>query len=138
MKSTRNSQARRANEPGRGGRLRVATALLLAVIAASGACSLLVESTTDQCTTDADCRPFGDFSVCTAGLCVKPGAANDAGPDGGDGGDGGACFTGTPTSDPEFFNQCADAGCEPFDNCARLNLCADAGLPPLVSPDGGS
>lgn len=129
MKSTRNFQARRANEPGSGGRLRVAGALLLAVLAATGACSLLVESSTDQCKTDAECSAFGDHSVCSAGLCVKPGSILDA---------GGDCFTGVPTSDPQFFNQCTDAGCEPFDNCARLGLCGDAGLPPLVSPDGGS
>ena len=135
MKSTRNFQARRANEPGRGVRLRVAGALLLMVLAATGACSLLVESSTDQCKTDAECSAFGEYSVCNAGICVKPGSLPDAGSDGGD---EGGCFTGTPASDPDFFNQCTDAGCEPFDNCARLGLCGDASLPPLVSPDGGS
>ncbi|MEO5728427.1 MAG: hypothetical protein ABI134_05010 [Byssovorax sp.] len=133
MKSIRNFQARRTSEPGRGGRrLRVTGALLLAVLAASGACSLLVESSTDQCKTDAECSAFGDYSVCNAGVCVKPSSVDDAGSDGGN------CFTGAPTKDPEFFNQCTDAGCEPFDNCVRLGLCSDAGLPPLVSPDGGS
>lgn len=135
MKSTRTYQARRENEPGRGGRLRAACALLLAALAASGACSLLVESGADQCKTDAECSAFGDYSVCNAGICVKPSPVHDAGSDGGD---EGGCFTGKPTTDPEFFNQCTDAGCEPFDNCARLGLCGGASLPPLVSPDGGA
>ncbi len=79
MKSTRNSQARRANEAARGGRLRWAGGLLLAVVAASGACSLLVESSTDQCKTSADCAGFGEYSVCNAGLCVKPTAEQEDG-----------------------------------------------------------
>lgn len=131
MKSTPNFQAQPAHEPGRGTHRRLAYGLLLAALAATGACSLLVERSTDQCKSDAECASFGDYSVCSAGLCVKPTSLHDGGADGGD------CFTGKPASDPEFFNQCTDAGCEPFDNCARLNLCDDAGLPPLLSPDGG-
>ena len=148
MKSTRNFHARRADRAPRFGFRRVAAALLLAALAASGACSLLVESTTDQCKTSQDCSEFGAFSVCSAGICVKPAPIGDAGADAsdasdGDSGsdasdDGGSCFTGVPTTDLEYLNQCTDGVCEPFDNCVRLGLCGSATLPPLVAPgDGG-
>jgi hypothetical protein len=90
------------------------------------ACSLIVQTNTNQCNGDGDCKPYGEYSLCSAGICVIPS-------------DGGTCFMGDPMTDPEFFNQCTDAGCEPFDNCARLGLCGDdAGLPPLIPPgDGG-
>ncbi len=111
---------------------------MLATLVATGACSLLVESTTDQCKTSGDCSSFGAFSVCNAGICVKPTAVADGGSDGSDGSDEGTCFTGAPTTDLQFFNQCTEQDCDPFDNCARLGLCADAALPPLIhSPDGG-
>lgn len=131
----------RVGEPReRGGRRwhLLGTVLSLALVA-SGACSLLIESETDQCKTDNDCTSFGEYSVCSKGICVAPAPITDAGSDAPDGdpGDGG-CFTGVPAVDLEYYNQCTDAGCDPFDNCARLGLCGDAGLPPLVSPDGGS
>jgi hypothetical protein len=155
-KSTRNFRARGPLGAPRLGLGRVGTAVLLAALAVCGACSLLVESTTDQCKTNQDCSRFGAFSVCNAGICVKPtsmvdagsdanddGDASDAGDasddgDASDAGDGESCFSGKATTDPEFLNHCTDAGCEPFDNCARLGLCADAAVPPLVTPpDGG-
>ena len=135
MKSTLDSHARGA--AGFGLR-RLAAAVLVAALAASGACSLLVESTTDQCKTHQDCGELGAFSVCSAGICVKPAPAADAGSDASDASDGGPCFTGVPATNLEFLNQCTAGVCEPFDNCVRLGLCDGATLPPLVAPgDGG-
>jgi hypothetical protein len=119
------------NRTGRRSRERQGSLLLAVTLALSSACSLIVQRNTEQCKVDADCKSeiFGAYSTCSAGICVKPGGDTgemDAG-----------CFTGTPTTDPQFLNQCTDAGCEPFDNCARLGLCGDAGLPPLKNPDGG-
>ncbi len=128
--------------------------LALAAIATSvGACNLVVESATDQCTTDADCSKFNNGSVCKQGLCVlAEGSSNSSsssssgmggaggmggGGMGGAGGTGGAgptCFSGTPTTDVQFYNQCTNATCVEFDNCARLGLCNGAALPPLVDP----
>lgn len=126
---------------------RVLGVLLAAGLAITGACSLLVETGTDQCTTNTDCAPFGAYSVCSDGICVKPAPVDDAGADaadasdahdGSDGGEEAGCFSGDPTTDLQFYNQCTDAGCEPFDNCGRIGLCGDAGLPALVPPtDGG-
>ncbi|MGD0673869.1 MAG: hypothetical protein ABSC94_00530 [Polyangiaceae bacterium] len=51
------------------------------------------------------------------------------------------CFSGTPTTDLQFFNQCTTATCVPYDNCQELNLCPDGGdasLPPLVPPDAAT
>jgi hypothetical protein len=53
---------------------------------------------------------------------------------GGAGGGGPTCFSGTPTTDAEFFNQCTNATCVEFDNCARLGLCNGAALPALIDP----
>jgi hypothetical protein len=38
------------------------------------------------------------------------------------------CFFGTPSTKPEFANQCTTATVIPFDNCARLGACDDAAL----------
>jgi hypothetical protein len=97
-----------------------------------GACSVLVESATDQCKTDADCNHFGNGSVCKEGLCVLPGGSTSS--SSGSGGGGEACFSGTPTKDEEYLNQCTTAECVEFDNCARLGLCNGAALPALVDP----
>jgi hypothetical protein len=116
-------------------------AMTLGLVAA---CSLVV-TTKDQCSVDGDCKKFGSYSKCQEGVCVKPGDTGaDGGPDGStDSGSDAAdvdagCFTGTPMVDEEFLNACVDGGCEPFDNCKRLNLCGDASLPALITPpDGG-
>ncbi|TKD03307.1 hypothetical protein [Polyangium fumosum] len=98
-----------------------------------GACNLLVEGATDQCTTDADCNKFGNGSVCQQGVCVAKGGSGSSSGSGGSGG-GEACFSGEPTKDEQYLNQCTDATCVDFDNCARLGLCDGAALPPLVEP----
>lgn len=131
----------------------LATLVLGAIALAIGACNFIVESATDQCTTDADCGKFNNGSVCRQGVCVLAadgsssssssgqggaggnGGMGGAGGTGGTGGGGPTCFTGTPTTDVEFFNQCTNATCVEFDNCARLGLCNGAALPPLVDPN---
>jgi hypothetical protein len=40
------------------------------------------------------------------------------------------CWSCTPTSPPEFLNQCTSSQCSPFDNASRLPD-YDGGLPPL-------
>jgi hypothetical protein len=40
------------------------------------------------------------------------------------------CWSCTPTSTPEFLNQCTSSQCSPFDNAQRLPN-YDGGLPPL-------
>lgn len=133
------------NDGGAARRGRVIGLLMTLGLVATGACSLLVESKTDQCQTNTDCAKFGAYSVCSDGVCTKPsgtggtgGGSSSSSSGAGGSGDDAGCFLGTPATDPQFLNQCTDAGCEPFDNCARLGLCDDAGLPPLLSPDGGS
>jgi hypothetical protein len=86
-------------------------ALLLATLL--GACSLTVDTSTTQCTTDTDCEHFGSHPTCQAGVCVSSGL----GPDG--------CFFGTPTDQADFANQCTTAQTFQFDNCKRLGLCDD-------------
>lgn len=97
-------------------------ALLFTIALPVGACSVLVESETNQCATDADCERFGNHPLCVEGLCVPSGL----GPPG--------CFLGAPTTDDQYQNQCTGSQCERFDNCARLGLCGAAELPPLIDP----
>ncbi|MDC0745777.1 hypothetical protein [Polyangium mundeleinium] len=104
--------------------------VLLAMAGLAGACNLIVEGATDQCTTDADCNKFGNGSVCQQGVCVLAGGSSSSSGSGG----GEACFSGEPSNDEQYLNQCTDATCVEFDNCARLGLCDGAALPPLVEP----
>jgi hypothetical protein len=116
---------------------RVGGWVLASLLAICGAaCSLIVESETNQCTTDTDCsRRFNNGSVCQSGICVKPGDNQN---DGGGGADAGDCFQGEPKTNEDYLNQCTNADCIPFDNCTRLGLCNGGKLPPLVDPpDGG-
>jgi hypothetical protein len=111
----------------------LASSLLLA---ASGSCSLLVETASEQCQSDGDCAPFSG-SVCDPGLhvCVARNGGGGAGgtPDAGGGsGGGGGCYAGTPSSNAQFLNACTTVTCQPFDNRTRLTrLTADGGLPPI-------
>ncbi|HVH46777.1 MAG TPA: hypothetical protein VM925_30755 [Labilithrix sp.] len=49
-----------------------------------GACSLFVvgDLSTEQCTTNADCRRFGAAYTCSAGTCISPSAPDGATADG--------------------------------------------------------
>lgn len=79
-------------------------------------CSLVLDENGTQCTSDADCEPFGSHPWCRAGVCV----ASGLGPPG--------CFFGAPTTQDQFANQCTSAQTYQFDNCARLGLCDDNAL----------
>ncbi|MDC3953993.1 hypothetical protein [Polyangium jinanense] len=132
MKETKVQSPHRRGQPPAFGWLLVALAFL-AMAGLAGACNLIVEGATDQCTTDADCSKFGNGSVCQEGVCVLPGGSSSSSGSGGSGG-GEACFSGEPTNDEQYLNKCTDATCVDFDNCARLGLCNGAALPPLVEP----
>jgi len=97
-------------------------ALFAGALAATAACSVLLDHTVDQCKTDTDCTSFGGHPYCKAGVCV----ASNLGPTG--------CFFGTPTAPSDFANQCSTAQCQPFDNCARLGLCGPDAAPPAAVP----
>jgi len=104
----------------------VALAGLAAALALAAGCSMLVERSPSQCKTDDDCTRFGGRPLCQAGVCV----ASGLGPEG--------CFYGTPVTEDNLLNQCTTGKCEPYDNCARLQLCSGAALPSLVpQPDAG-
>lgn len=97
---------------------------LLIVLVAIGAstCSLIVEKSAVQCSTDADCVKFAPHPFCVEGVCVESGL----GPAG--------CFYGQAATDADYLNACTSASCIPFDNCARLGLCdAAAPLPALIA-----
>lgn len=86
------------------------------------ACSVALDRSESQCSTDSDCTKFGGYPRCQAGLCV----ASGLGPEG--------CFFGKPSTNEEFLNQCSTSKCEAFDNCARLGLCNGAPAPEATSP----
>jgi hypothetical protein len=95
---------------------------LVALLALS--CSLIVDTSSAQCHTDADCKQLGPgYGTCSAqGVCVS---GNPMGtPEEQRGGPPG-CFRGAPTHDIDFLNQCTRAQFLKFDNCARLRLCDD-------------
>ncbi|HZS40236.1 MAG TPA: hypothetical protein VFF06_25570 [Polyangia bacterium] len=82
------------------------------------ACSLLVNRSSEQCATDADCAAFGNHPYCRGGVCVASGLGP---PD---------CFYGTPATDVQFASACTTAQCVGFDNCGRLGICQGSSLNP--------
>ena len=139
--------------------LLVALASTAAIALAS--CTFLLNRDSTQCATNGDCAHFRTEAICVGGFCQLPEASADALPDvladtgvdgpsrvvdggGADGRDGGAsdapscppgCFSGTPTTDVEFFNACTNSSCVVFDNCVRIGLCDGAApAPALVAP----
>ncbi|HEV7557334.1 MAG TPA: hypothetical protein VGO00_17825 [Kofleriaceae bacterium] len=96
------------------------TRLTLAFVALSG-CSLVLDNSETQCSTDSDCEHFGNHPFCQEGLCVVSGL----GPAG--------CFYGTPTTQDQFANQCTTSQSIAFDNCARAGLCDDTALQMAMS-----
>ncbi len=129
-------------------RTRPGVVLGLSTILVTAACSLIVDTKADQCTTDADCKSLLNqpAAVCQSGVCLASavdGAGSDAtssndGP-GEEGSGGDACVPKIPTTQDDFLNEtCTSAECIPFDNCARLAICDGGALPALVAPpDGG-
>jgi ABC-type phosphate transport system substrate-binding protein len=126
------------------------------LLATTAACSLLLDRSTTQCSSDGECAKFGDGTKCVNNLCVAPQAAADGAtndgtvpvdattPDGTvtDGGtimesgvrgfDG--CFPGTPTTNDQILNACTASECTAYDNCMALGLCNDASLPDTIDP----
>jgi len=69
-----------------------------------GACSLVVDNSTEQCTSDADCAKFNTTCDLTTNLCIDPGSGTggQGGGTGGQGGNtGGGGGTGDPCDDPD-------------------------------------
>jgi hypothetical protein len=128
--------------------LRRGRVIAFVLLLSPAACSVLLNTKAEQCSSDADCKKFSSTAVCQATVCVDP-AATEAGitdgstvlpdgtlPDGAPIGDAG-CKPKTPVTQSDFLNEkCTNATCIPFDNCARLGVC-DGSLPPLGVPDGG-
>ncbi|HEX3762777.1 MAG TPA: hypothetical protein VHW23_28975 [Kofleriaceae bacterium] len=85
-----------------------ATAALL--YAALGGCSFVLDSSSKQCSVDADCSG-PNHPVCQENVCVESGL----GPDG--------CFFGQPAQQADFLNQCTTSNFFTFKNCDRLGLC---------------
>lgn len=140
-------------------RRRLLPTLAAVLLSTTAACTLLLDRSSDQCSSDADCAKFAAGAVCRASVCVSgeiagEDAAVEAGSSAVDaseppreasvadaarfGHDGCVMIaTGaTPTSD-ELANACTTADCLPFDNCATLGLC-DGGMLGVVPPEGGA
>ena len=107
--------------------------LAMVLVVACAACTLIIDRSTIQCTSDSDCETFGSHPFCSSGVCVPSGLGPEA------------CFFGTPQGRQDFLNQCSAAECQAFDDCQRLGVCdggaaADAALiaPPTVAPSSTS
>jgi hypothetical protein len=93
-------------------------------------CSLVVDKSETQCSTDSDCVHFGNHPSCQAGVCVDSGL----GPPG--------CFFGTPSAQSDFANQCTTSMTYQYDNCGKLGLCGsdslNAAMMTTISPGSGA
>jgi hypothetical protein len=93
---------------------RWAAATAAGLIATSAACTLLLDRSTTQCQSNADCAKFGGHPICQEGACID----SHLGPAG--------CFYGTPQQPLDLLNQCSTAACSWFDNCQRVRLCGSS------------
>ncbi len=135
----------------RRGRALLLAVLLLPVVA----CSVLLNTSSDQCKSDDDCKKLSATATCQANVCVDGAGTGEAGAsdgntadgttsDGSTAKDGGVtsgfdgCFPGKPTTAGQIQNACTSSECMTFDNCKMLGLCDDAGLPDGVFPDAGA
>src|SRR5439155_18350228 len=75
---------------------------VLAIFSAAG-CTAIVDRTSAQCHTDADCAHFGGHPYCQNSVCVSSGLAPAD------------CYYGTPQTPAQFDNQCTLAACVAFD-----------------------
>jgi hypothetical protein len=147
-------QRRSRLAPARRSTRAVASAVCVVVgLMAIYSCSLIVETSSQQCQKDGDCLTFSPTATCdpSTHVCV-PGTSSSSGTgttssSGGtgcnvDGGiDGGGCYSSAcaATTNPEILNACT-TGCIPFDNAARVpGLLPGDQLPdlPVPGPDGG-
>jgi len=93
--------------------------LVMVLLGSSGVitgCSLVLDSASEQCSSDGDCAHFGGHPVCRDHLCVASGLGP---PD---------CYDDTPTTQDQLANRCTTAQTVQFDNCGRLGLCSDRDL----------
>jgi hypothetical protein len=84
----------------------------------SAACTLILDRSTTECQSDADCLKFDVHPLCKNGACENTGIA---------------CSLAAPVTSAEFLNQCNTGECLPFNDCTRLGVCDGAG-PQLVDP----
>jgi hypothetical protein len=85
------------------------------------ACSFVLDSSTEQCSSDADCAHFEGHPFCRDHVCVFSGLGPDD------------CSMAKPTTDEGFANHCTTAMTRAFDNCGRLGLCNDSSLSGAMS-----
>lgn len=113
----------------------IAGAAAALLCGALSGCSFVLDSSSEQCSTNADCEHLGNHPFCMQGVCVQ----SNLGPDG--------CFFATPDKPPtaqtDFLNQCTTSKFVKFDNCARLNykastdnacMAGTSTVPPTVTP----
>ncbi|HET7501835.1 MAG TPA: hypothetical protein VFK02_12550 [Kofleriaceae bacterium] len=105
-----------------------------ALLCTAAGCTVLLDKTATQCTTNADCEHFSGHPLCEEGVCV----ASGLGPEG--------CVVDPPKTQLDFLNACSTSKCVAFDNCDRLGLCSPSmalpatqdpvnqSIPPLVNP----
>jgi hypothetical protein len=79
----------------------------------AASCSFALDSSSKQCSTNADCEHFGEHPTCTEGVCVS----SNLGPK--------DCVLNTPSSQTDFLNQCTTSSFKTFDNCGRIGYCSD-------------
>ncbi|MFT3766083.1 MAG: hypothetical protein QM820_11285 [Minicystis sp.] len=92
------------------------------IAAAVASCTLLIETRTSQCESNADCAHFPNAACDTAQhLCVDKECA------------GGQCVC-NPETPTDILNGCPKGECSPFDNTRVPGLGPDGGLP---EPMGG-
>ncbi|WP_394833385.1 hypothetical protein LVJ94_43455 [Pendulispora rubella] len=112
----------------------VVFAFATASLLAASACTALLDRDSKQCSSDGECKHFSQSATCVENVC-KVASQSDAGlgPPG--------CFSGTPKTDLEFYNQCTTADFKQYDNCHSLGLCDGAAYDPAAlvdPPDAGS
>src|SRR5262249_47811552 len=115
---------------------RIGIAIGAALLAVPVACSLIVSTSTDQCTSDNECASFGAGHTCNADhLCVK---GNGTGNCSGFNANADASCACSPTDNTSIINGCTGNPCTPFDNAGRVTGWAQgfgAGkIPALVAP----
>ena len=101
--------------------------LAAAGISATGliACSVLIDRSAKQCTSQADCTGKWANSTCSDhGICVFATIPV------------GACLDAAPKEPDDFLNACTSSMCVHFDNCAHM-LCDNPDAP-SIPPDGGA
>ena len=100
--------------------------VLALVVPMASACSVVIDRSSVQCTTDLDCAKFESgntaHAVCSQNICVNSGL----GPKG--------CYSAAPSTTAQYLNACTTAQNLPFNNCARLGLCGATPLPDPWTP----